>query len=61
MRTIDQATRDFQRRYMIALLHRVGGSVSAAARVAGRNRTEMYRLLERLSIVPAEFREKRAA
>ena len=33
-----------------------GGNVTKAARLAGRNRTEFYRLLERHSIEPSVFK-----
>lgn len=46
----------FDRVYLEELLRRVGGNVSAAARVAGRNRTDFYELLHRYELDPARFR-----
>jgi DNA-binding NtrC family response regulator len=46
----------FDRVYLEELLRRVGGNVSAAARVAGRNRTDFYELLHRYQLDPATFR-----
>lgn len=46
----------FERRVLILILRSVGGSVGRAAKVAGRNRTEFYRLLERHAIEPARYR-----
>jgi len=43
----DDAKRDFERDYLVRLLRLTGGSVSQAARLAQRNRTEFYKLLER--------------
>lgn len=44
---LDDAKRDFERDYLVRLLRLTGGSVSQAARLAQRNRTEFYKLLER--------------
>ena len=38
------------------LLKITGGNVTKAARLAGRNRTEFYRLLERHSLEPGMFK-----
>jgi len=46
----------FDRAYLEELLRRVGGNVSAAARMAGRNRTDFYELLHRYSLNPVDFR-----
>jgi DNA-binding NtrC family response regulator len=37
----------FERRYLTWLVNRVGGNMSKAARVAGVDRTTLYRLMER--------------
>ena len=50
------ARETFDRVYLEELLRRVGGNVSAAARVAGRNRTDFYELLHRYQLDPATFR-----
>lgn len=46
----------FDRAYLEELLRRVGGNVSAAARIASRNRTDFYELLHRYDLNPAKFR-----
>ncbi|MET0342320.1 MAG: response regulator [Polyangiales bacterium] len=46
----------FDRAYLEELLRRVGGNVSAAARMAGRNRTDFYELLHRYALNPVDFR-----
>ena len=38
------------------ILKITGGNVTKAARLAGRNRTEFYRLLERHSLEPGMFK-----
>ncbi len=46
----------FERDYLVQLLKLTDGNVSDAARLADRNRTEFYRLLQRHELVPAMFR-----
>ena len=53
---LDQARRAFERDYLVRILRMTQGNVTHAARLAGRNRTEFYRLLDRHSIIPASFK-----
>jgi two-component system response regulator GlrR len=53
---LDAARRAFERDYLVRLLKITGGNVTKAARLAGRNRTEFYRLLERHSLEPGMFK-----
>jgi two-component system response regulator GlrR len=53
---LDQARKVFEREYLVRLLKITGGNVSKAARLAGRNRTEFYRLLERHALEPGSFK-----
>jgi len=53
---LDEARRAFERDYLVRILKITGGNVTKAARLAGRNRTEFYRLLERHSLEPAMFK-----
>jgi two-component system response regulator GlrR len=46
----------FERDYLTQLLIATAGNVSEAARIADRNRTEFYRLLQRHDLEPALFR-----
>ena len=46
----------FERDYIVQLLKQTDGNVSDAARLADRNRTEFYRLLQKHELVPAMFR-----
>jgi two-component system response regulator GlrR len=54
---LDEARRAFERDYLVRILKITGGNVTKAARLAGRNRTEFYRLLERHSLEPGMFKD----
>jgi two-component system response regulator GlrR len=56
---LDQARRAFEHGYLVRILTLTAGNVTHAARLAGRNRTEFYRLLERHSLSPAAFKPAR--
>ncbi|MEZ4394594.1 MAG: sigma-54 dependent transcriptional regulator [Polyangiales bacterium] len=47
---LKEAREAFERAYITEVLRRAGGNVTAAARVAGRNRTDFYDLLRRHGI-----------
>ena len=51
-----EARAQFEREYLITLLRRTQGQMTEAARLAGRNRTELYRLLQRYGLSPAMFK-----
>ncbi len=50
------AQSDFERNYLVRILQMTGGNVSQAARLAHRNRTEFYKLLNRHQLEPQLFR-----
>lgn len=50
------AKQRFERNYLIQLLKLTDGNVADAARIAGRNRTEFYRLLRKHELTPSMFR-----
>lgn len=52
-----EAKQRFEREYLIQLLKLTNGQVTEAARLAGRNRTEFYRLLQRNHLTPAMFKD----
>ena len=52
-----QAREAFDRLYLEEALRRSGGNVSAAAKMAGRNRTDFHDLLRRHGIDATQFRE----
>lgn len=51
-----EAKQRFERNYLIQLLKLTDGNVSDAARLAERNRTEFYRLLQKHGLTPSLFR-----
>ena len=53
-----EAKQRFERNYLVQLLKLTDGSVADAARLAERNRTEFYRLLQKHDLTPAMFRSE---
>jgi two-component system response regulator GlrR len=53
---LDEARRAFERDYLARILKITAGNVTHAARLAGRNRTEFYRLLDRHALEPGMFK-----
>jgi two-component system response regulator GlrR len=56
---LDAAKRAFERDYLIRILRITHGNVTHAARLAQRNRTEFYKLLDRHQLQPAMFKAAR--
>jgi two-component system response regulator GlrR len=54
--TYADAKQRFERNYLVQLLKLTDGNVADAARIAERNRTEFYRLLQKHDLTPAMFR-----
>lgn len=54
--SFEQARKQFERDYLTRLLKMTGGNVSQAAKLAQRNRTEFYKLLQRHELDPALFK-----
>jgi two-component system response regulator GlrR len=54
--SFSEARRNFEQQYLVRLMQITQGNVSHAARIAGRNRTEFYKLLRRHHIFPALFK-----
>ena len=55
--SFESARKDFERDYLIKLLKATNGSVTQASRLAQRNRTEFYKLLQRHQLTPALFKD----
>ncbi|KPK79391.1 MAG: hypothetical protein AMS25_12795 [Gemmatimonas sp. SM23_52] len=43
----DRVTAEFERRYLSSIVAQAGGNMSKAARIAGIDRTTIYRLMEK--------------
>lgn len=56
MASLEDARARFERDYLSKLLRMTGGNVSQAARLAKRNRTEFYKLLQRHQLDPSLFK-----
>ncbi len=54
--SLDEARRAFEYDYLVRMLKTTGGNVTQAARLAQRNRTEFYKLLQRHNLTPALFK-----
>ena len=52
----EEARRRFESEYLVRLLKMTGGNVAQAAKLAQRNRTDFYKLLQRHSLEPALFK-----
>ena len=56
IQTYAEAKQRFEREYLVNLLKLTDGNVADAARLADRNRTEFYRLLQKHGLTPGRFR-----
>ena len=54
--TFTEAKQRFEREYLVGLLKLTDGNVADAARLADRNRTEFYRLLQKHGLTPGHFK-----
>lgn len=59
MQTLKEAKKAFEKGYLLSVLRITHGHVANAAKIAGRNRTEFYKLLNQYDIEPARFRDKK--
>lgn len=57
IKTLKDAKADFERDYLVSVLRISGGNVANAARIAGRNRTEFYKLLNQYELDAASYRD----
>ena len=56
VQTYAEAKQRFEREYLVGLLKLTDGNVADAARLADRNRTEFYRLLQKHELTPGHFK-----
>jgi two-component system response regulator GlrR len=55
--SFEDARKSFERDYLVRVLKITGGNVTQAARLAKRNRTEFYKLLQRYQLDPSVFKQ----
>lgn len=56
--SLNEARSEFERNYLIKVLKLAEGKVTEAARLAGRNRTDFYKLLNKHNLEAARFKEE---
>ncbi|MBS0313790.1 MAG: sigma 54-interacting transcriptional regulator [Burkholderiales bacterium] len=54
--SFEAARRSFERDYLVRILKLTAGNAAQAAQMAGRNRTEFYKLLQRHNLEPGMFK-----
>jgi len=59
--TLAEARLRFERDYLVGLLKLTDGNVADSARLADRNRTEFYRLLQKHELTPGRFKTDNSA
>ena len=59
LQTLKDAKQEFERNYLISVLKITNGHVANAAKIAGKNRTEFYKLLGQHNIDTADFRSEK--
>jgi two-component system, NtrC family, response regulator GlrR len=59
--SFETARKSFERDYLVRILKLTAGNAAQAAQLAGRNRTEFYKLLQRHNLEPGMFKEEIAA
>ena len=59
--TFSEARQRFERDYLVGLLKLTDGNVADAARLAERNRTEFYRLMQKHGLTPGHFKADSAS
>jgi len=57
--SFNDAKKNFERDYLVKLLQLTNGNVTEASKLAKRNRTEFYRLLDRHELKAAQFKIKK--
>ncbi|MBU2779184.1 two-component system response regulator GlrR, partial [Acidithiobacillus caldus] len=55
---LQDAKAAFERGYLENLLRATDGNISRAARIAGRHRTDLYKLMRKHELTPQEFKNQ---
>jgi transcriptional regulator of acetoin/glycerol metabolism len=54
----EDAKRRFEQEYVSGTLVKCAGNMAAAARIAGMDRSQFFRMVKRLNVVPGQFKAK---
>ncbi len=57
---LQEAKAHFERQYLERLLRSTDGNISRAARIAGRHRTDLYKLMHKHELTPGSFKDSDA-
>jgi two-component system response regulator GlrR len=55
---LKDAREDFEKKYLKQLIEFTGGNVTRAAKLAGKYRADLYELLKKYNLDPADYRKK---
>ena len=58
LKSLKDAKKDFEKDYLIQLITLTRGNVTEAAKLAGKYRADLYELLKKYNLNPADFRKK---
>ena len=58
LKFLKDAKKDFEKNYLIQLITLTKGNVTEAAKLAGKYRADLYELLKKYDLNPADFRKK---
>lgn len=58
LKSLKNAKQDFEKNYLIQLITLTKGNVTEAAKLAGKYRADLYELLKKYNLNPADFRKK---
>jgi two-component system response regulator GlrR len=57
LQPLKDAKESFEKNYLTRLIELTGGNISQAAKLAGKYRADLYDLLKKYDIKPADFRK----
>lgn len=60
LQPLKEAKQQFERDYLVRLLHSTGGNISEAARLSGRNRSDLHKIMKRHQLESEQFRVSQA-
>lgn len=61
LKSFKTAREEFEKNYLLQLVHKAQGNISKAAALSGKYRADLYELLRKYQIKPTDFRSKKSA